>query len=136
MANPDFQSPAVRERFAAYPEPLRSRLLELRNLIFCVASHTDGVGRLDESLKWNDPAYRPVRPKSGTTIRMNAHRGSDIRYGLYVSCQTDLVERYRTLYGDQLRLEGNRAILFSCDETLPVATTEHCIAMALTYFQR
>ncbi|MGP1351916.1 MAG: DUF1801 domain-containing protein [Parasphingopyxis sp.] len=129
-AEPAFQSEKVAARFAEYPSPVRDRLLELRNLVFETAAATDGVGPLEETLKWNEPAY--LNP-AGTTIRLNAHKGSDSEIGLYVHCQTDLAERFRQLYDDQLRIDGNRAILFRVDEPLPRDAIRHCIAMALTY---
>lgn len=130
MAEPAFASNAVRERFADYPDGIRERLLELRDLIFETAAETEGVGPIEETLKWNEPAY--LNP-AGTTIRLNAHKSSDSEIGLYVHCQTDLAERYRQLYGEQLRIEGDRAILLAVDRPLPHDALKHCIAMALTY---
>lgn len=133
IAEPDFQSVAVKAKFAAYPNKMRTRLMELRRLIFDVASETAGVGLLEETLKWNEPAFLTTQSKSGTTIRINAHKRSDSEIGLYVNCQTDLTDRYRTLYEDSLRFEGNRSILFNCAAPLPIEPLRHCIAMALLY---
>ncbi|WP_299324097.1 DUF1801 domain-containing protein [Parasphingopyxis sp.] len=133
MATPGFQSEAVEARFGEYDDAMRKRLLELRALILDTAAETDGVGPLEETLKWNEPAY--LNP-AGTTIRLNAHKGSDREIGLYVHCQTDLAERFRQLYGDQLRIDGNRAILIDIAQPLPRDALRHCIAMALTYRRR
>ena len=43
--------------FAAYPPNIRRKLMALRALIFDVASATEGVGRLEEAIKWGEPAY-------------------------------------------------------------------------------
>ena len=51
MVEPAFQSDAVEDRFAAYAEPMRDRLLALRALIFETAAATDGVGAIEETLK-------------------------------------------------------------------------------------
>ncbi len=32
-----------------------------------------------------------------------------------------------------LRFEGNRAVLFDVDTSIPVAELKHCISLALTY---
>lgn len=133
MADPAVASKAVEARFAQYPEDIRERLLELRRLIFEVASEAEGVGVLEETLKWNEPAYLTPETKAGTTIRISAHKGSNSEYALYVHCQTDLVDRYWQLYSDQLRFEGSRAVIFSRDEKLPFDAVRRCIAMALTY---
>ena len=48
---------AVAAAFATFPVPVRDRLLHVRDLIFDTASQTDGVGALEETLKWGEPAY-------------------------------------------------------------------------------
>ena len=123
----------VSEVFATYPEAVRERLLDLRDLILATAEETDGVGRIIECLKWGQPAYLPERPKSGSTIRIDAIRGEDRLYGLFVHCQTRLVPMFRDHYDGQLSFDGNRAVILSLDEPVPVAPLKHCVAMALTY---
>ncbi|SIN60076.1 protein of unknown function (DU1801) [Parasphingorhabdus marina DSM 22363] len=118
--------------FAALPENLAERLTELRHLILDTASENAAVGPLEETLKWGEPAFLPSATKSGTTIRINQHKGQEDLYALYVHCQTDLADRYRQLYGDILDIDGNRAIIFRVDEELPVDAVRHCIALALT----
>lgn len=133
MVEPAFQSEAVAKRFAAYSDTIRDRLLALRSLILETAADTDGVGPIEETLKWNEPAYIA---KTGTTIRISTHKKSNANYALYVHCQTDLLDRYRALYSDQLHFDGNRAILFTDDEALPTEALRHCITMALLYHQK
>nr|MBF4362801.1 DUF1801 domain-containing protein [Vibrio anguillarum] len=41
----------VKDRFDEYPENVRIRLEELRNLVFQIVSELD-LGDVDESLKW------------------------------------------------------------------------------------
>jgi hypothetical protein len=55
---------------------------------------------------------------------------------MYVHCQTDLVERYKQLYGDILKFEGSRAIVFDVDQDIPTEAVKHCLTMALTYHLR
>ena len=52
-----FGSAQVAEVFASYPKAIRSRLMILRELIFYTAGTTEGVGELQETLKWGEPAY-------------------------------------------------------------------------------
>ena len=52
---------------------------------------------------------------------------------VYFIRHTNLVERFRELYGDALRFEGNRGIVLDVREKLPVEKLRYCIAMALTY---
>jgi hypothetical protein len=131
-----FKDQQVRSVFACYPDGLRRRLMELRQLIIDTAAETDTVGAITETLKWNEPAYLPQKPNVGTTIRINAIKGSDTRYAMFVHCQTTLIETYRQHYSDQLHFEGSRAIIFDKDRALPREPLKHCIALALTYHMR
>jgi len=70
---------------------------------------------------------------AGTTLRIDALKGSPDAYALYVNCKTSLVESYKHLYPDAFRYEGRRALLFSTQTPPPQDALRHCIAMALTY---
>jgi hypothetical protein len=122
--------------FDRLPDDLAGALRDLRTLILETAAENPAVGPLEESLRWGEPAFLPSASKSGTTIRINAHKKSPTQYAFYVHCSTDLVERYRALYGDVLTFEGSRAVLFDVADALPVDAVKHCIAMALTYHLR
>lgn len=128
-----FDDEAVSRVFAAYPSRMQDRLLDLRALIFATAETTDGVGRIVECLKWGQPAYLTDRPKTGSTIRIDAIRGDESSYGLFVHCQSRLVPMYRDHYDGQLSFTGNRGIVLSLDDPFPVEPLKHCIALALTY---
>ena len=112
---------------------MAERLTVLRQLIIDTAAEIPAVGPLEETLKWSEPAFLTSATQSGTTIRINRHKGQDDLYALYVHCQTDLADRYRQLYGDELEIDGNRAIVFRVNEELPVEAVRHCISLALTY---
>ena len=122
--------------FAGYAEPVRTRLLALRELIFDTAAETGGVGRLVETLKWGQPAYLTERPRTGSTLRIDALKGTVTGYAMFVHCQTTLVSTYREIYPDIFRFDGNRALLFSADTPVPEDPLKHCIALALTYHRR
>ncbi|MGI9414318.1 MAG: hypothetical protein ACR2PM_11650 [Hyphomicrobiales bacterium] len=51
------QDPDVRAVFDSYPKQTRDRLLALRGLILDTAARTEGVGALEETLKWGQPSY-------------------------------------------------------------------------------
>lgn len=125
--------PRVAAVFDAYPPAMRRRLLKLRELILNVAARTEGVGTLEETLKWGQPSYLTTATKSGSTVRIDAVRGDPSHCAIYFICHTNLVERFRSLYGDRLRFEGNRGILLDVAGPLPVDELKHCLAMALTY---
>jgi len=126
---------AVTAVFAGYPDPVKSRLLALRKLIFDTAKATSGVGALRETLKWGQPSYLTTESKSGSTIRIDQVKAEAGGYAIYFHCQTDLVETFRELY-PELRYGGNRAILLDVGDKLPEKALRHCIALALTYHAR
>jgi hypothetical protein len=127
---------AVEAVFNAYPRPVKAKLVALRRLIFDTARRTEGVGRLQETLKWGQPSYLTTETKSGSTIRIDRVKSAANQYAVYFHCQTDLVETFRELYPTQLRYGGNRSILLNAKEDIPGPELRHCVALALTYHLR
>lgn len=125
----------VAATFARYPAAARARVLALRDLIFATAERIDGVGAIEETLKWGEPAYLTSETKSGTTVRLAYKDAEPDRYRLLVHCQTSLIDTFRTLH-PELEYEGDRAIVFAVDEEPPIDAVAHCIEMALTYHRR
>ncbi len=128
--------PAVARVFAAYPPKLRKRLLAVRKMIFEVAKQTEGVGKLQETLKWGEPAYVTAETGSGSTIRISRHKKQDGQYAIYFHCQTTLVDSFRGLFPKTFKFEGNRCIVLDESEHVPAPELKICIGMALTYHQR
>ena len=128
-----FESSEVAKVFDSYPEPFRDKLLVLRQLIFETASDAEGVGAIEETMKWGEPSYLT---KSGSTIRIDWKVSNPEQYAMYFHCRTKLVDTFKELYGNVFRYEGNRAIIFSRNDEIPVAELKHCIYLSLTYHQR
>ena len=124
--------PAVDGVFDAYPRPVKAKLLALRRLIIDTARATQGVGALEETLKWGQPSYLTSESKSGSTVRIDQVKAEPGQYAVYFHCQTNLVETFRELY-PELRYGGNRSILLDAQQKLPEAAIRHCVALALTY---
>lgn len=133
---PPFPSPAIAAAFAAFPDAVRPQLLRARELIFETAHHTAGVGRIEETLKWGQPAYLTPETSSGSTIRLGIPKSPSDGWALFVHCQTSLIRQFREHYPDRFTFEGNRALLFRPDEVIPEDALSHCIALALTYHQK
>ena len=136
MESNDILDQIVRETFARYPETMRAKLLCLRRLILDTAATTDGVGALQETLKWGQPSYLTAVTKSGSTIRIDQAKSDDMRYAIYFHCRTDLVATFKEMYPTEFAYEGNRSILFDRDDDIPEAELRHCISLALTYHLR
>jgi hypothetical protein len=129
----EFADAAVEAAFSAYPKPLQARLLALRRLIFDTARTMQGVGALQETLKWGQPSYLTPETKSGSTLRIDQVKSAADQYAVYFHCQTDLVETFRGLYPTELTYGGNRNILLRAKDDVPEAALRHCIGLALTY---
>lgn len=124
----------VQQKIASYPDHIRPKIERLRELIFDVAAHLQGVGPLEETLKWGEPSYLTTESKTGTTIRIDWKPKSPEQYAMYVNCQTSLVDTYRSLF-PELQYEGNRAIIFDVADEFPEEQVRACIEMALNYHQ-
>ena len=131
-----FEVHEVAQVFGTYPPKAKKRLLALRELIFTTAATTHSVGKLEETLKWGEPAYLTPDSKSGSTIRIAWKPKSPSQYAIYFNCQTTLIETFKTLFPGELTFEGNRAIVFHVDDEVPKDTLAFCIAAALTYHRK
>ncbi|CTQ53714.1 hypothetical protein LP7551_02239 [Roseibium album] len=126
------ENPEVLRMIETYPDELRSALLELRSIIFETAEQNDNVGVLEETLKWGQPSYLTVRPKSGTTIRIDQDKSDSGDYAFYVNCQSSLVSEWRAMY-PHLIFGGDRSVHFRLDGPIPKEEISQMITMALTY---
>ena len=127
------RDPEVAAAFDAYPPAFRTKLLALRKLILETAAATEGVGEIEETLGWGEPAYLTSETKSGSTIRIDWKARDPDRYAMYFHCQTGLVADFRERFGDVLHCEGNRSIVFERDEAVRTRELSACIAAALTH---
>ncbi len=128
-----FSDPQVEKVFSGYPATVRPKLLQLRELIFATAANNPDVGPLEETLKWGQPSYLTTQTGTGSTLRLDALRGTTEGYALYFHCQTNLVENFRKKFGRKFRYEGNRALHFFASESVSTANLRECISAALTY---
>lgn len=122
----------VRNKFAAYPDHVQPKMLELRELaLSCVGEpYIDAV---QETLKWGEPSYLA---KYGSTLRIDWKPRAPAQLAVYVHCQTNLIETIREVYGDLFTYDGKRAILLPLDQPLPRAQLKHCMCLALSYHKR
>ena len=134
-------SAELKQVYAQFPHAPRRVLMQLRRLIFTTAASDSSIGALTETLKWGEPAFLTQATKSGTTVRIGWKVKAPKDIALYVHCQTSLVETFRTLYraeygagnSEELRFEGNRAVIVGIDRELPEEALKRMIHAALTY---
>lgn len=128
---PPFQSSRVEAAFSDFPEAARSGLLQLRHLIFDTANSIPDVGRIEETLKWGQPAYLTPETKSGSTLRLGVPKTGG--FAIYAHCQSTIISDFRGLFPGEFQYEGNRAIQFENDAQPPFDALRLLIANALTY---
>ena len=134
MSSAPIENAAVEAVFASFPQAVRAQLLTLRRLILETAADTDGVGAIEETLKWGQPSYLTSETRSGSTIRIApASAKSEYDFAMFFICNTNLVSTFQSMFGDAFRYEGNRALLFSVGDTVPTDELRQCVTMALTY---
>ena len=129
----NIESAEVAAVFETYPKEIKSKLMSLRQLIFDVASRTNGVGELEETLKWGQPSYLTTQTKSGSLIRIDQIKSQEGKYAMFFHCQTTLVDNFKEMYRGQFEFGGNRSIIFNVKDKVPVEELSHCVSIALTY---
>lgn len=126
-------SKAVNTIFDNYPDHIRPKMLELRALILEVASEDPRIGSIEEAVKWGEPSYIPSDTKSGVAIRMDWKAKSPDKYFLFFNCKTSLVSDFRSMFGEALEFQKNRAIILDINQNIQEVMIRECIKMALTY---
>jgi hypothetical protein len=105
--------------FSAFPERVRARLLEVRELIFETTAAIESVGPLTETLKWGEPAYLTEATGSGSTIRLGWVRSPERDCAVLFNCRTTLVDDFRSQFPGVFAYEKNRAIVLDAGKPLP-----------------
>ena len=126
-------NPRVAAVFESYPPKIQKKLMFLRQLILETASTIEGVGEIEETLKWGEPSYLTSKTKSGSTIRIDWKESRKYQYEMFFKCTANLVVTFREKYPTELKYGGNRSIVFDIDDEIPVAELKNCISLALTY---
>lgn len=109
----------------------RKGLLALRAMVFEVADDLPQIGKVEEALRWGQPAYLTPETKSGSTLRLGIPKSGG--FALFVHCQTSLISDYRAAFPDATDIEGKRAILFNDTADIDPNSLKWLIRRALTY---
>lgn len=122
--------PRVEAIFANYPDFVRDKLQFLRALVIETAKETEGVEKLEETLKWGEPSFVT---KNGSTLRMDWKEKTPDQYAMYFQCTSRLVDTFRLVFDQKFQYEGNRAIVFQLNQKIPESELKECIKASLTY---
>lgn len=126
-----FASADIAAAFDIPDRQARNGLLTLRDMIFEVADGLPQIGKVEESLRWGQPAYLTSDTKSGTTLRLGVPKTSG--FAVFVHCQTTLISDYCAAFPDTKNTEGNRALLFDSTDEIDPNKGNWFIRQALTY---
>ena len=133
MSAPAIPQP-VRTVIDTYPVSARSGILVLRHLIYLVAKELPQVGKIEETLRWGQPAYLTTETKAGSTLRLGLHKQA--RFALFAHCQTRIIADYAQAFPGWDRIDGNRAVLFDDKAQIEPERLSHLIRHALTYHMK
>jgi hypothetical protein len=131
----DFLNPEIHQVFAKCQPQTKQALLSIRQWIFEIAESSNEIGKIEECLKWSEPSYVTHTPKSGTTLRLSQLKSNPSAYGLFVHCQTRLIEEFRVVYPD-FQYDKNRGVIFDSGKPLQTDAIKQFIFLALTYHCR
>ena len=123
-------NPEVEKVFNNYPGFVKDKMKKLRNLILETAEEIEEIQSIEATLKWGEPSYLV---KNGSTVRIDWKEKSPHQYAMYFKCTSKLVETFKEQFGNIFTFEGNRAIVFHLDDSIPTAELKKCIAAALRY---
>ncbi|MCA9925034.1 MAG: DUF1801 domain-containing protein [Anaerolineales bacterium] len=126
-------NPEVAAIFNSYPSEIKSKFMLLRQLIFDTAASIEGVGEIEETLKWGEPSYLTPKSKSGSTIRIAWKESQKDQYSIFFKCTANLVPAFRERFPHKFKFGGNRSIDFKLNDDVPTKELKQCIALALTY---
>jgi hypothetical protein len=113
------------------PTEAQDGLWALRDLILKTAARLPEVGRVEECLKWGQPAFTTPETKSGSTLRIGAPKSGG--FALYAHCQTNIISSYADAFPGLDRIDGNRAILFNDVSEIDPVRHGQLIAHGLRY---
>ncbi len=122
----------VQKKLDSFSSDIKDSLLFLKKLIYEVAQK-EGLKDLEETLKWGELSYLN---KNGRPIRIGTFNKSQDKYAIFFNCKTKLVKTFRILFPDIFTFEGNRAIIFTLNDKIPIKELEYCILLSLTYHKR
>ena len=103
----------------------------LKTLILAAAQSAPEIGPLEESTKWGQPSFAPLKRNIGSSVRIELRDNGDA--ALMFICTSGLVDEFRELYEEQLTFEGKRAIILPDGRIDERNALTHCIQRALNH---
>ncbi len=118
------------DTFQSWPPHVAKRAHDIRGIFVRIAEELQ-ISRLDESLKWGQPAWRPA--KGGTTLRMSWSSDCADEVGVFVDCKTDLCARMQYDFPDTFRYAPPRILFHVAEADLPSEALTQLARIAFCY---
>ena len=128
-------SPEIRDQIARWPQAAQGHFHGARALALRAAQGAE-TGPLDETLKWGQPAWRPRRPRTGSTLRLNWSPARPDHLMAFVDCKTDLASLMSTRFPGQFENDGRRSLAFDLNAPLPQDAIAQLAHLTFTYHRR
>lgn len=125
-------APDILNTFALWPDIVQQGAMHVRTVCWDVAKAAE-TGPLDESLKWGQPAWRPRKPRIGSTLRLGWRGDAPDHLDLYVDCKTDIAARVTDAFPDVFDSDKRRRLTIALDRDLPTDALWHLVHQTLTY---
>lgn len=119
----------------SWPQQAKDQFCEIRALILAAAEQAD-VGVVEESLKWGQPAWRPKRARTGSTLRLNWQDNSPQTIALFVDCKSTISATMRDIYPHDFQYESNRGLRLYLGTPLPEQAIDHLARLTFTYHRK
>ncbi|MEQ6203704.1 DUF1801 domain-containing protein [Sulfitobacter sp. HNIBRBA2951] len=123
------------QTLSAWPPQACAVFNKIRALILETAQ-TAGVGTLEESLKWHQPAWRPQKPRTGSTLRLNWDAGAPNTIALFVDCKTTIAAEMFAAYPYDFMYESNRGLRLHLGAPLPEQAIAYLAERTFTYHRK
>ncbi len=91
------------------------------------------TGPLSEGLKWGQPAWRPVKARMGSTLRLSWRADAPTQLDLFVDCKTDLAARITRDFPDAFDSDARRRLTLQTTEPMPDDALWHLARRTFTY---
>ncbi len=124
--------PDILARIENWPANAQKHFARTRCIVHDIAETAD-IGALDEALKWGQPAWRPKRPRVGSTLRVDWSPTTPDRLLAFVDCKTDLAQQMDTRFPGQFHNDGRRALGFALNTPLDEDAVWQLAHLTLTY---
>jgi len=116
--------------FNNYPNSIRNKMLNLRELIIETANEVDDITKLEETIKWREPSYLT---KNGSPIKIDWKINEPNQYTIYFPSANKLIKTFKMIFKNTFEFKGKKAIVFQIEDEIPKEELKDCVKAALTY---